>query len=226
MTIQTVPPIDADLAAWNDRMYERHPTPYGAGLAGIIEQARVRAVLRLARVGPSEAVLEVGCESGRLLASLPPAGRVVGADISRRALEDAAARFTRAGRAAELVQLDAQEGLPFAQGEFEVVICSEMLEHVAHPERVVEHIQRIATAATRVVVSVPIERPKVRVKAVLRRLGLLERLFPGIEPAQSEWHVHAFSTAMLESLVAPRFVTLTTAAVWFAHRVVLLRKRS
>lgn len=71
------------------------------------------------------------------------------------------------------------------RGEFDVILCSERLEHVDHPEHVVEHIHALSTPQTRVVVSVPIEAPKVRVKGLLQRIGLLDRLFPHIEPARA-----------------------------------------
>lgn len=224
VTIRIVGPIDADLAKWNDRMYELHPTPYGRGLAGLIEDARVRTVLALASIGPGDAVIEIGCESGRLLARVPAVRRLVGVDISRRALEDAGARL--AGRTIELAQLDAQRGLPFDPGEFDVILCSEMLEHVAQPEEVLGRIAAMSTAATRIVVSVPLEAPKLRVKEALRRIRLLERLFPGIEPGQSEWHVHAFSSAMLRALTSRRFDTVRARRVWLAHEVALLRLRT
>ncbi len=225
MLIRTLGAVDPELASWNDRMYEAHPTPYERGLAGMVESRRAQAVLELARIQPSDAVLEVGCEAGRLLSRVPPARRVAGADISRRALQDAAARFERLGRAVELFQVDALQGLPFERGEFDVILCSEMLEHVDHPERVLEHIHALATPKTRVVVSVPIEAPKVRVKAMLHRVGLLGRLFPHIEPGQSEWHVHAFSGAMLREVTQTRFETLARRKVLFAHEVALLRAR-
>lgn len=225
MTITTLGVIDPDLADWNDRMYAAHPTPYERGIAGGIEAARVRAVLGLARIQPSDAVLEVGCESGRLLSRVPRARRIAGADISRRALEDAAARFVQQGRPVELFQVDALRGLPFERGEFDVILCSEMLEHVEEPGTVLDHLRSLATPATRIVVSVPIEAPKVRLKAVLGRLGLLERLFPNIEPGQSEWHVHAFSPAMLRDLTRDRFETVARKRVLFAHEVALLRAR-
>lgn len=225
MTIRTLGLIDAELAAWNDRMYEAHPTPYERGIAGAIEATRVRAVIELAQVRPGDAVLEVGCESGRLLARVPPARRIAGADISRRALEDAARRFAEQGRAVELYQVDALRGLPFEPGEFDVILCSEMLEHVEEPAVVLDHLRAIATRRTRIVVSVPIEAPKVRLKELLHRVGLLERFFPEIEPGQSEWHVHAFSPAMLRELTRDRFETLARKRVLFAHEVALLRAR-
>lgn len=206
-------------------MYEAHPTPYERGLAGLVESKRAQAVLELARIQPADAVLEIGCEAGRLLSRVPPTRRIAGADISRRALEDAAARFERLGSPVELFQVDAVQGLPFERGEFDVILCSEMLEHVDHPERVLEHIHTLATPKTRVVVSVPIEAPKVRLKTLLHRVGLLDRLFPTIEPGQSEWHVHAFSGAMLREVTRARFETLARRRVLFAHEVALLRAR-
>lgn len=216
-------PIDPDLASWNDRMYEAHATPYERGIAGAIERARARAVLRLADVARADAVLEVGCESGRLLERVPPCRRLVGIDISSRALTDARSRL--AHREVELYQVDATAGLPFAAGEFDVVMCSEMLEHVEHPERVVAHLRAIAAPSTRVVVSVPIEGPKVAAKRLLDRVGLLQRIAPGVEPQQSEWHVHAFTPAMLRALVEPHFTIVRRARVLFAHDVALLRAR-
>ncbi len=225
MTIQTRGAIDADLAAWNDRMYAAHPTPYEHGIAGAIEATRVRAVVDLAQIKPTDSVLEVGCESGRLLARVPPARRVAGVDISRLALDDAARRFAEQGRPVELFQVDASRGLPFDRGEFDVILCSEMLEHVDDPALVLEHLHSLATPTTRIVVSVPIEAPKVRLKELLHRVGLLDRLFPHVEPGQSEWHVHAFSPAMLRDLTRKRFKTIARKRVLFAHEVALLRAR-
>src|SRR5881296_1414752 len=180
MTVPRLGPVDTARAAWNDEMYAAHPTPYERGIARWIELARVRAVAGLAAVTAADAVLEIGCESGTLLASLSPARRLVGADISLRALADAKARFAALGRPVELYQVDAERGLPFAPGA------------------VTAHIRSICAADTRVVLSVPIEAPKVRAKQILDRLGLLRLLAPGVEPGQSEWHAHAFSPRMLD----------------------------
>ena len=223
MTVPRLGPVDTARAAWNDEMYAAHPTPYERGIARWIELARVRAVAGLAAVTAADAVLEIGCESGTLLASLSPARRLVGADISLRALADAKARFAALGRAVELYQVDAERGLPFAPGEFDVVVCSEMLEHVHDPGAVTAHIRAICAPDTRVVLSVPIEAPKVRAKQILDRLGLLRLLAPGVEPGQSEWHAHAFSPRMLDDLVRGSFLTVARRRVWAAHYVLALR---
>jgi 2-polyprenyl-3-methyl-5-hydroxy-6-metoxy-1,4-benzoquinol methylase len=214
-------PIDQERAAWNDAMFAAHPTPYTRGLARRIELARVRTVLGLATVRPEDRVLEIGCEAGNLLAAVPLSRRLVGADISPRALEAARARLD--GRNAELIQLDAEQPLRFARGDFDVILCSEMLEHTTDPAAVLRNIRAISTEQTRIVVSVPIEAPKVRLKQLLHHIGLLRLVAGDVEARQSEWHVHAFSPGMLEELVAGAFVVLARRRVWAAHYVVQLR---
>lgn len=224
MTIEPRGQVNADQAEWNDAMYAEHPTPYKRGLSKRIELARVRTVLDLARITSTDTVLEIGCEAGGLLVAVPPARRVVGIDISLRALRDAAAQLR--GKGVELYQVDAESGLPFRPGEFDVILCSEMLEHTKHPATVLGHIRALCTPTTRVVLSVPIESRKLRAKALLRRVGLLRAVAGDVEDHQSEWHVHAFSPTMLNGLLAGLFEIVARRTTWFVHDVVLLRPRA
>ncbi|NES71365.1 MAG: class I SAM-dependent methyltransferase, partial [Okeania sp. SIO2D1] len=175
---------------------------------------------------PSDTVLEVGCEGGNLLRSLPEVKGIVGVDISGRALKDAQSRLAGQNRQGQFYQLDAQQALPFTSGEFEVIICSEMLEHVENPRAVIENIHAIATDQTRIVLSVPIEEPKVIVKQFLRNIGLIGLLFPGIEEEQSEGHLHAFSPQQLLDLTTNLFKVQRSQKIWGIHYVVLLAKSS
>jgi 2-polyprenyl-3-methyl-5-hydroxy-6-metoxy-1,4-benzoquinol methylase len=220
MKIERAGGLSSELAEWNDRMYRLHPTPY-RGLAGVVERSRVRTILDFASVRSSDAVLELGCESGNLLIRVPASRRLVGADISTAALEDCARKFEQSGRAVTLVQLDAQNPLPFARGEFEVIICSEMLEHVPEPRVVLENIRALCDDRTRVVISIPTEAPKIYAKKLLKRLRVFRWLFPGIEEGQSEWHLHAFSRTMLGRLSADLFRVRRARTVWANHHVVL-----
>lgn len=216
--------LDSELLDWNNRMYSRHPTPYH-GVAGVIERARVRTVLNLAKVNCCDAVLEIGCEAGNLLASIHNAKRIVGVDICQIALEDAAKLFESRRRFAEFLQLDAQQSLPFSPGEFDVIICSEMLEHVHNPRAVLENIYSISTVNTRIVISIPIEATKNFIKKVLRTPGLLKVIFKGIEASQSEWHLHAFTKKKLNDISCNLFQVKRHKTVWAIHYVVhLLRK--
>lgn len=217
--------IDTELAGWNDRMYRAHGTPYDRGLTSYIQEARVATILRLAEVRDSDAVLELGCEAGRLLSHVPACRRLVGADISEVALVDAAARLRSHQPPAELIRLDAQRPLPFTPGEFDVVICSEMLEHVANPRAVIEGLHAAVDTSTRVVLSIPIEAPKIAIKRVLAAVGLLGVLFPGVEPGRSEWHLQSFSRRMLLDITRDLFTAEQGVVVWGCHYAARFAKR-
>ena len=77
----------------------------------------------LARLAPRARVLDVGC--GALgLRGLEPALDVTGVDLVAR--PEYPGPFVRA---------DAAGGLPFADGEFDLVYCSSVIEHVPPPRR-------------------------------------------------------------------------------------------
>jgi SAM-dependent methyltransferase len=82
--------------------------------------ARFFAVTRLA---PGARVLDVGC--GQIgLRALEPALDVTGVDIAERP-----------GYPGPFVRADAAAGLPFADGEFDLVYCSSVIEHVPRSRR-------------------------------------------------------------------------------------------
>ncbi len=204
-------------------MYHKHPTPYGRSIAGYISAARVRTVKRLAQIKADDAVLEIGCESGHLLLQMPACRLRMGADISQAALDDArtAADSARALNV-QFRQLNAELPLPFEPGEFDVIIISEMLEHVERPRTVLEQVHAIATPQTRIVITVPNEKPKLVIKDVLKFLRLFDLLFPGIEEGQSEWHLQQFSKPMIRETVKGLYDVLALESVWGAHYAALL----
>ena len=203
-------------------MYQKHPTPY-QGIAGFIERARIKSVLKFTAIKPNDAVLEIGCEAGNLLFQCTNAKRIVGADISLNALQDACRLFKSNNRSAEFFHIDAQLPLPFLKGEFSVIICSEVLEHVPDPRSVLENIYRISNADTRILITIPTEVTKLFIKNVLRKLRIFHLLFPGIEENQSEWHIHTFSKNKLFSLNHDLFKISRSTLVWLNHFVALMR---
>lgn len=221
----SAPSLAQDAAAWNDAMYHKHPTPYGRSIAGYISAARVKTVKRMASIKPADAVLEIGCESGHLLLQMPPCKLRMGADISQAALDDARRAADALGaERVEFKQLNAEDPLPFAPGAFDVIIISEMLEHVERPRTVLERVHAIATPETRIVITVPNEKPKLVIKDVLKALHLFDLLFPGIEEGQSEWHLQQFSKPMIRETVKGLYDVRALESVWGAHYAALLSK--
>ena len=214
-------PRRIDLEQWNDAMYLAHPTPYFNRIAGIIEQSRLKDVAAFASVATDDSLIELGCEQGILLASLPKSRRMVGVDISNVALTDARRRL---GRRVELIQADVEKPLNVVKEKFDVVICSQLLEHVADPKAVMENIKKLAKDEARVVISVPNELFMLRMKRFLRRLGFLQLLFPGIEEGVSEWHLQVFTQRKVERLLRKDFMICQTRHPFNVYLVYLLKK--
>jgi SAM-dependent methyltransferase len=101
----------------------RIASPYAARA----RRQRHERFFKLTGLPPGGRVLDVGC--GRLgLRALEPELDITGSDIAPQ------------GYPGPFVQADAAEGLPFADGEFDLVYCNSVIEHVP-PER------RVAFAA-------------------------------------------------------------------------------
>ena len=114
------------LAPWYDR------------LSGKSEWKQVEEALALLEVRPGEAVLEIGCGTGKALELLREhtgnAGRVTGLDLSEGMLEVASRRLARRGISdVELVHGDALDP-PFPEGTFDVVFLGFTLELFDTPE--------------------------------------------------------------------------------------------
>jgi ubiquinone/menaquinone biosynthesis C-methylase UbiE len=199
-----------EFTAWNEEMVRRFdPDAYHTRSAlpiRAIERLRVRAIRRLLDATAAMRVLEVGVGGGNVLERV--GGRRVGIDLSPFILHKAQARL---GDKARLVRGDAM-ALPFADGAFDRVFCSEVLEHVLEPEAVVREMRRVLAPRGFAVVSVPNEALINRVKSIVFRLPLGRRLVAGdanayrvSEKMDDEWHLHQFDRARLERAVAGRF---------------------
>jgi ubiquinone/menaquinone biosynthesis C-methylase UbiE len=98
---------------------------------------------------PCEAFLDAGCGDGRYLAALAeelPARRA-GLDLSERILETARARLDADLRQASL------EAIPFADGEFDLVLCSQVIEHVLDADAAVAELVRVLRPGGTLVIS-------------------------------------------------------------------------
>jgi SAM-dependent methyltransferase len=100
--------------------------------------------------GPGKQVLDVGCRTGALTQYYAGGNDVVGVDVDRDALERARERLG-------IVTLwaDAEEGLPFDDASFDVVVMGELLEHLADPAAAVENVRRVLRPGGAFVGSVP-----------------------------------------------------------------------
>lgn len=113
---------------------------------------------------PGDRVLDLGCGRGRHVYALywsETPVHVVGADLSEIEVKATADGFFELppppespDRSAALSAADAAK-LPFADGSFDAVICSEVLEHVPDPEAALAEIVRVTRPGGQVALSVP-----------------------------------------------------------------------
>ena len=112
---------------------------------------------------PGAHVLDIGCGSGRHTAAAyeQPHVSVVGVDVSRNDIVEARNRLlfhdrlgAHGGGAWMLSAADITR-LPFADNRFDLVICSEVMEHIPEERSAVAEIVRVLKPGGMLVVSVP-----------------------------------------------------------------------
>jgi ubiquinone/menaquinone biosynthesis C-methylase UbiE len=118
---------------------------------------RRRAVLKLLGVSEGERILEIGCGEGHYLAKMAErgCGSLVGLDLSPGKLKMARSRLLP--KEFGPIAADA-ESLPFKDGSFHWVLCTETIEHLLAPGKALKEIRRVLTRDGQAVVSTPTRR--------------------------------------------------------------------
>lgn len=198
---------ERDFIRWNEEMAHKYdPEAYHLRsnfLIRWIERRRVKIILRFLDAGPNDSVLEVGCGAGNVLEKIS-SNQLHGIDLSTSLLKKSQKRL--AWHQAKLLQTNA-ERLPFANGQFRKLFCTEVLEHVADPRKAVGEMARVATTDAVLVISIPNETWINRVKVIIRCLGLRRLLLQGDADSYSspdqmtdEWHLHSFDLKLLQEV--------------------------
>jgi ubiquinone/menaquinone biosynthesis C-methylase UbiE len=141
-------PSDGMRALYEDRAQQQYaePTP----LPDPRIDRKFRRILELVRAQlPCAAFLDAGCGDGRYLAALADElpSRRAGCDLSERILETARQRVEADFRQANL------ESLPFGDGEFDLVLCSQVIEHVLDADLAIAELARVLRPGGRLVIS-------------------------------------------------------------------------
>jgi SAM-dependent methyltransferase len=99
--------------------------------------------------GPGKRVLDLGCRDGALSRAYLTGNEVVGVDVDRAALEEAAALGL------DTAWVDVEAGLPFPDESFDVVVAGELLEHLRDPAAMLAEAARVLRPGGVLVGSVP-----------------------------------------------------------------------
>lgn len=115
-----------------------------------------RAVLRalLARAGTNGhmRVLDAGCGTGRNMLEFSSLGAVEGVDASSEAIEFCRRRGLDGVREGQIEQL------PFADGSFDLILATDVLEHLRDDHAALIELRRVAAPGGRLLATVPAYR--------------------------------------------------------------------
>jgi SAM-dependent methyltransferase len=136
--------------------------------------------------GPGRRVLDLGCRYGALTRAYAEGNDVVGVDVDRTALAEAAKLGIEARWA------DVEQPLDFPDASFDVVVAGELLEHLREPASVVAEVRRVLRPGGNFVGSVP------NAFRLRNRLVFLV----GRPPEEDPTHLHLFSPRDVRSLLA------------------------
>jgi ubiquinone/menaquinone biosynthesis C-methylase UbiE len=130
------------VARYDDELWELVPEDPGPPPAHVLEFVTALA--------PADRALDLGVGDGRVATAIR-ATHLTGADVSQVALDRARTRLPDA----ELVLLEPDEPLPFADNEFDLVSCIETLEHVRDVQLALSEIRRVLRPGGRLAVTTP-----------------------------------------------------------------------
>jgi SAM-dependent methyltransferase len=135
--------------------------------------------------GPGRRVLDLGCRYGALTRAYTEGNDVVGLDVDRAALAEAAKLGI------ETHWADVEQPLAFPDASFDVVVAGELLEHLREPADVVAEVRRVLRPGGTFVGSLP------NAFRLRNRLVFLV----GRPPEEDPTHLHLFSPRDVRSLL-------------------------
>lgn len=117
---------------------------------------RLAEILTLVSERIGGRIVDIGCGDGILLEEIRDIGERGNLPLSLIGLDISLARLKRARKRsnAQVVIADASH-LPFADSAYDLVFCSQVLEHLPEPEKALTELGRIVKATGVVIISLP-----------------------------------------------------------------------
>jgi 2-polyprenyl-3-methyl-5-hydroxy-6-metoxy-1,4-benzoquinol methylase len=115
-----------------------------------LEDDRYHNVIEQVAAGPArQTILDTACGNGWLASLYRAEHEVVAIDIADANLQRLQALGFRA------IKHDLEQPLPFGDGVFDTVVCSEILEHLFRPDLLLREVMRVLKPGGRVILTVP-----------------------------------------------------------------------
>ena len=212
--MQTIPIGISDVEAWNDEFARTNDIDDYYRRSGVlirlVERSRLACIRRLLAAEPSHRILEIGCGGGHVL-QLFRDNALVGTDVSGEMIRKA--RRNLRGFRVELLKGELDE-LDLPTGGFDRIVCTEVLEHVIEPQRLLAEAARLLSPDGRMVVTLPNDLVIHRVKSAIFRSGLSRLpVFRRISWGGDKYHLHVWSADEMHDLLSRHFVVRRTVPV-------------
>lgn len=170
----------------------------------------VIGLIKSSNIKPKK-ILDVGSASGWFLSELAlryPKASYAGVDVHKKAINYGKKRYKNL----KLICADAQS-LPFPNESFDVVICTEVLEHVGNPEKVLTEIKRVLTSKG--IAMVEMDTGNILFRLVWHWWTNIRK---GV---WRDSHIHAFNTKILEIMIKNSGFTITQKKVFNCSMAVI-----
>jgi ubiquinone/menaquinone biosynthesis C-methylase UbiE len=156
-------------------------TKYPEKLFHHMRAEKIASVVNRISRDSNKSVLDVGCGTGLITRRLK-SSQIIALDMNRWALERA--RLHTRGNV-HFIPGDA-ENLPLPSNSFDVVVCTEVLEHLIHPEQALKEIHRVLRPGSYFVGSVPTK------SLIWKYRKYLSRSCPVTEPFHNNYTIKEF----------------------------------
>lgn len=179
-------------------------------------------------IGPGNTILDVGCATGYLAKELKKKGcNIMGIEISQDAADIAAQHCDKV----IVADVEEIEELPFPQGYFDVIVFSDVLEHLIRPDLVLINLKRHLKPGGFVIASIPnIARLEFRVRLLLGKFdydesGILSKghlRFFTLKTAKKLFETSGYEITEIDYTgLASRFKVLPA---WLAFQFIIVAK--
>jgi SAM-dependent methyltransferase len=112
-------------------------------------RAVIWSLLRRTRLPDAPRILDAGCGTGRNLAEFGRLGVATGVDPSPQAIA-----FCRSRGLTDVAE-GSIEALPFGAASFDLILATDVLEHVEHDDAALTELRRVAAPGAHLLVTVP-----------------------------------------------------------------------
>lgn len=160
-------------AAYKEFKEEPMDDNYNHSIVGIFSRGRVKKILKEAGDLKDKKVLDVGCEAGYVsLKLLEKGAEVYPIDVCIPALEKFKIKLNNLGNDQTEPRYGLVQKIPFGDNKFDVVVCSEVLEHAPMVEKCLEEIYRVLKSKGKFILTFPNEKMRRKIYPLVKKLGI------------------------------------------------------